>query len=79
MVGSNNETYYVEVKGRRKLDDIELTEKETEKAREYREKYWLIVVYNIPNNPRIKRIIDPIKLLTKIKIGKEQIEASEEL
>ena len=79
VVGSNNETYYVEVKGRRKLDDIELTEKETEKAREYREKYWLIVVYNIPNNPRIKRIIDPIKLLTKIKIGKEQIEASEEL
>ena len=79
VIGSNNETYYVEVKGRRKLDDIELTEKETEKAREYREKYWLIVVYDIPNNPRIKRIIDPIRLLTKIKIGKEQIEKSEEL
>jgi len=52
-VEKSNETIYVEVKGRRELGDIELTEKETQKAIELKENYWLIVVKDIPNSPRI--------------------------
>lgn len=68
------ETTYVEVKGRRELGDIELTEKETQKAIEFREHYWLIVVKDIPNNPRIILVKNPASLLTKMIISKKQLE-----
>ena len=67
-------TMYVEVKGRRELGDIELTEKETRKAIEFREHYWLIVVKDIPNNPRIILVKNPASLLTKMTISKKQLE-----
>ena len=67
-------TIYVEVKGRRELGDIEFTEKETQKAMELRKNYWLIVVKDLPNNPRAILIEDPASLLTKLVISKRQLE-----
>lgn len=71
-------TVYVEVKGRKELGDIELTEKETQKAVELKDNYWLIVVRDIPNNPRAILVRNPASLLTKITISKKQLEESGE-
>ncbi|MEZ0394799.1 MAG: DUF3883 domain-containing protein, partial [Desulfurococcaceae archaeon] len=62
------------VKGRRELGDIELTENETRKAVEHRGRYWLIVVRDIPNNPRTILVKDPASQFAKIVISKEQLE-----
>ena len=64
----------VEVKGRRKnireVGEVNLSEKGTEVAFNLREKFWLVVVENIPNHPRAWLVIDPIKLIIDLKIGK---------
>ena len=69
-------TIYVEVKGRRELGDIELTEKETQKALELKDDYWLIVIKDIPNNPRAILVKNPFSLLRgiTITINKKQLE-----
>jgi hypothetical protein len=76
-VDVGGEIVCVEVKGRRKsideLDDIELTENETVLAQKLRDKYWLVLVESIPNNPRIWILKDPAKLVTKIKISSDDI------
>uniref|UniRef100_A0A7C1GBQ5 DUF3883 domain-containing protein n=1 Tax=Thermofilum adornatum TaxID=1365176 RepID=A0A7C1GBQ5_9CREN len=57
------EEVYVEVKGRRseEPDDVKLTELESQVAHKYGERYWLVVVIGIPNNPRALVLRDPAR------------------
>lgn len=74
-----DETVYVEVKGRRRLGDVKLTEKESELARRYRDRYWLVVVADIPNDPKAYLIRDPVSLLPEITISGKVVEDKGEL
>jgi SNF2 family DNA or RNA helicase/DNA-binding XRE family transcriptional regulator len=54
----------IEVKGRRLIGDIELTENEWAKSANLRQDYWLYVVYNcVIAQPRLHRVQDPFKSL----------------
>lgn len=66
-----DENLCIEVKGRRAVGDIELTENEWAKAANLREDYWLYVVYDCATaNPRLLRVQDPFaKLLVRTKGG----------
>jgi len=70
IVNIGGESVYVEVKGRRsaKEIDVELSEQETKSAMSHGERYWLIVVEDIPNNPRAWVLKDPAKVISKIKV-----------
>lgn len=61
----------IEVKGRRAIGDIELTENEWTKAANLRQDYWLYVVYDcVTAHPRLLRVQDPFaKLLVRAKGG----------
>jgi superfamily II DNA or RNA helicase/transcriptional regulator with XRE-family HTH domain len=61
----------IEVKGRRSIGDIELTENEWAKAANLRQDYWLYVVYDCATaHPRLLRVQDPFaKLLVRAKGG----------
>lgn len=61
----------IEVKGRRAVGDVELTENEWAKAANLREQYWLYVVYDCTAAyPRLMRIKDPFaKILVRAKGG----------
>ncbi|MEM4620832.1 MAG: DUF3883 domain-containing protein, partial [Desulfurococcaceae archaeon] len=83
-VKSDHDTIFIEVKGRTKtideIDDITLTEAQTKKAIEQREKYWVAVVTNIPNNPTLYVIKDPIGTgKISIVINKDGIKAKGEI
>ncbi|MEM1925271.1 MAG: DUF3883 domain-containing protein [Pyrobaculum sp.] len=56
----------IEVKGRRKkvneIDEIILTEAETRKALDHGRRYWVAVVTDIPNNPTLYVVKNPIKI-----------------
>ena len=65
------ETRYIEVKSFSSTGDPELTEHEYEVAKNLASKYWLYIVENALNDPRIKIIRDPIHNATIIKIRKE--------
>jgi hypothetical protein len=76
------EEVYVEVKGRRseEPDDVKLTELESQAAHKYGERYWLVVVVGIPNNPKALVLRDPARYGTEIAIpGRKLKELSEEL
>ncbi|MEM4911166.1 MAG: DUF3883 domain-containing protein [Desulfurococcaceae archaeon] len=66
----------IEVKGKTKtihdIDNIALTGAQTEKAYKFRGKYWIAVVTNIPNNPTLYIIKDPVG------IGKKEIVISKD-
>ncbi|MEM4469037.1 MAG: DUF3883 domain-containing protein [Candidatus Nezhaarchaeales archaeon] len=57
-------TFLVEVKGRRgtidEVDEVVLTETETRKALEYEGRYWVAVLTNIPNDPTLYVVKEPI-------------------
>jgi len=54
----------IEVKGRRLVGDIELTENEWAKSANLRHNYWLYVVYDcVTAQPRLHRVQDPFKSL----------------
>jgi len=61
----------IEVKGRRGVGDIELTDNEWPKAANLRSQYWLYVVYDCATaHPRPLRVQDPFqKLLVRAKGG----------
>ena len=70
--------YYVEVKGRKSVDDLELTEKETKTALNNRGNYIVAAVFNIPNKPEVYLVEDPAgkiaeKLGLKLRIPKNEI------
>jgi hypothetical protein len=68
---SNDEKRCIEVKGRRAVGDIELTENEWAKAANLRQDYWLYTVYDCATaHPRLLRVQDPfVKLLVRAKGG----------
>lgn len=55
----NGEVRYIEVKGRARMGDIELTENEWAQAQNHPDRYWLYVVYNCETTPVLRRIKDP--------------------
>jgi hypothetical protein len=61
----------IEVKGRRAIGDVQLSENEWAKAANLRERYWLYVVYDCAAlNPRLLRIQDPfLKLIVQARGG----------
>jgi len=61
----------IEVKGRRRIGDIQLTENEWVKAANLRDKYWLYVVFDCATaSPRLLRVRDPFaRLLVQAKGG----------
>jgi len=50
---------FIEVKGRARVGDLELTPNEWAQANNHRDKYWLYVVFNCETKPELKRIPDP--------------------
>jgi hypothetical protein len=50
---------FIEVKGRARVGDLELTPNEWAQANNHRDKYWLYVVFNCETTPTLKRIPDP--------------------
>lgn len=67
----NKEERDIEVKGRARVGDIEISENEWAKACNLRDQYWLYVVYDCASsNPRLIRIQDPFRrLIVKAKGG----------
>ena len=59
VVEREGETLYIEVKGRKHFEDVELREKQARKALDEKEKYCILVVYNIPNNPEAYILRNP--------------------
>jgi len=51
---------FIEVKGRARVGDLELTPNEWAQANNHRDKYWLYVVFNCETTPILKRIVDPV-------------------
>ncbi|MGC8988227.1 DUF3883 domain-containing protein [Infirmifilum sp.] len=73
LVKRGDEVVYVEVKGRSREGEVELTEKEVKTAHNYGDRYWLVVVYNIPNDPKAYLVKNPISHLGKISFSAEDI------
>jgi SNF2 family DNA or RNA helicase/DNA-binding XRE family transcriptional regulator len=67
----NGEERCIEVKGRRAVGDVQLSENEWAKAANLRDQYWLYVVYDCAaTHPRLLRVRDPFgSLLFKAKGG----------
>lgn len=67
----SDEKRCMEVKGRRAVGEIELTENEWAKAANLRQDYWLYVVYDCAtSHPRLLRVQDPFaRLLARAKGG----------
>lgn len=67
----NGDRLCIEVKGRRGVGDIELTENEWVRSANLRREYWLYVVYDcVSSQPRLVRIHDPFqKLIVRAKGG----------
>lgn len=69
----------IEVKGRARIGDLELSENEWAKACNLRDQYWLYVVYDCATAyPRLLRVQDPfgkllVKLLGGVKIAQAEI------
>jgi len=77
IVNIGKENIYVEVKGSRKSIreiDIELSEQETNNAIKHGNRYWLVVVENIPNNPRAWVLENPKEVRSRIKVSGKDIE-----
>ena len=76
------EEVYVEVKGRKEIGegDIKLTENESRHARERKDRYWLVLVEKIPNDPKAWLLKDPEKYSSEIVIPSKKFkEAGERL
>ena len=70
-VSKEGEEVCVEVKGTRKvgeIEDIDLPERESQVAHELKERYWLVVVEGIPNNPKAWLLKDPAKWGSRVVI-----------
>ena len=67
----NGEVRSIEVKGRARIGDVELTENEWPKACNLRDRYWLYVVFECTtSHPRLLRVQDPFgKLVVRRKGG----------
>ncbi|MBP7559239.1 MAG: DUF3883 domain-containing protein, partial [Armatimonadetes bacterium] len=65
----NEDPLSIEVKGRRAIGDVQLSENEWARAANLRDRYWLYVVYDCASaSPRLLRIQDPFsKLLLNVR------------
>ena len=78
--GGDGEERDIEVKGRARASEIEISENEWAKACILREHYWLYVVYHrASNSPELVRIQDPFKKLLARTKGSVLISAGENL
>lgn len=67
------EVRYIEVKGRAGASlEIELTEAEFELARRLGERYWLYIVYNIGEEPRVLAIRNPAESVKWLEVGSKR-------
>lgn len=72
---SDDKIIYIEVKGRTKRteeikdNEIELTENESKAAGTYKDDFWVSIVTNIPEDPRMYLIHNPSEKGTKLKIA----------
>ncbi len=64
--GPNGEVIYIEVKARAEQGDILLTQNEWLTARKLGENYYLYVIYNAINEPKLHIIKDPAKKINPI-------------
>lgn len=55
----DGEVRYIEVKGRARVGEVELTENEWDQAKNHPDRYWLYVVFNCDTTPTLRRIKDP--------------------
>lgn len=62
------ESFQIEVKGRQKEDDIDLTPNETEAAHKNQDTYYLCVVASIPEHPAMYMIRNPDRVGLKDKL-----------
>jgi superfamily II DNA or RNA helicase len=53
------EIRYIEVKGRARVGELELTDNEWTQAKNHPDRYWLYVVYHCDSTPVLRRIKDP--------------------
>jgi SNF2 family DNA or RNA helicase len=67
----SGEERFIEVKGRGKVGEVEVSENEWAKAVNHRDKYWLYVVFDCTSSvPRLHRVRDPFaELLVKARGG----------
>ncbi|MDQ7082675.1 MAG: DUF3883 domain-containing protein [Aquificota bacterium] len=59
---------YIEVKGRAKEGDVALTPNEWFKAKRFKDQYYLYVVYNAVDNPRLVIIQNPAQNLNPAEV-----------
>jgi len=62
------ESFQIEVKGRQKDEDIELTPNETEAAHQHQDTYYLCVVASIPEHPTMYMVRNPDRAGKKEKL-----------
>jgi superfamily II DNA or RNA helicase len=68
---------YVEVKGRRGTNAIELTENEWAQAANHPDRYWLYVVFHCDTTPTLHRVANPFSELVARPLGSMRIQAAE--
>jgi len=72
-ISVNGKEFYIEVKARKMIGDVDLEGKEYKKALNERKHYILAIVTNVPNNPEAYFIRDPINYVKGVKIDKYMI------
>jgi hypothetical protein len=70
---------YVEVKGRKGRQAVELTENEWAQAANHPDRYWLYVVYNCDAVPELHHVPDPFGRLLASHVGSMRVNAVEVL
>ena len=73
IASKGGKNYYVEVKGMRRLGEVELKGAEYRKALELKNSYVLAVVTNIPNDPLEHYVINPLACINGVIISDEVI------
>ncbi|HQO63521.1 MAG TPA: DUF3883 domain-containing protein [Syntrophorhabdus sp.] len=71
------EVRFIEVKGRSSVGEIALTSNEYKTAERLKKDYWLYVVYNCANTPKVHTIQDPARLnwIPIVKVEHYQVKA----
>lgn len=83
QINVNNQLFLAEVKGiRRQTGSFRMTNKEYEKAKEYKDNYGLFIVSNLEDMPKISCFLNPIEtinLTKKITVKREIMFHSQQL
>ena len=79
VIRADGSIRYVEVKGRRGMQPVEMTANEWAQAANHCDRYWLYVVYHCDAVPVLHRVPDPFDRLLARQTGAMRINASEVL